>query len=363
MAILNGYRGNKNTKDDVAAIVDTYDPTIMAKTDEKVPPVEKKEDPVVSKTKTRINRKGELIEKTKWKDTDTGRKGGSKKVTSPTNVEYDANALAGLSFLTPGSNSETTTPTLPVKTKTEGTTTPAPPDSDKKPGGITPPGPPSPGGKTTPVETKGWRESYTPEVANKWEGKGGFDAYKTAGLAYNEKQKGTTTPPDELIKEIESMKPRGIAPMGIKIPPIEMTNIKIDREVDESSWEKGKGKLKRTKTTKPPYNPRRPVGEYSTKSSTSCGKGGCIGPNGVEGMFTSDFTNKDRREINKNLRKSNRAGRQDYREQMADTRWHNRQQNVSKRNSKGTNTASIRENVPNLKRSLSRLKGRILKST
>ena len=120
MAILNGYRGNKNTKDDVAAIVDTYDSTIMAKDEkippgeEKVPPVEEKENPIVTKTKTRVNRKGELIEKTKWSNTESGRKGGSKKVTSPTNVEYDADALAGLSFLTTGSNSETITPTPPV---------------------------------------------------------------------------------------------------------------------------------------------------------------------------------------------------------------------------------------------------------
>ena len=366
MAILNGYRGNKNTRDDVAAIVDTYDQTLMS-TKDKTPPVDDTEptetSAIKSKTKTRVNRKGELIEKTKWKNTDTGRKGGSKKVTSPTTVDYDADVIAGAFFSSPGSDSKTTTPTPPAPTSTKGIKTPAPPDSDKTPGGITPPGPPSPGGETTPVKTKGWRESYTPEVANKWEGKGGFDAYRTAGLKYNEKQKGITTPPDKSSNELVKMKPRGITPIKVNTPPVKLTNIESDRKVDESAWEKGKNKIKRTKTTKPPYNPRKPAGEYSTQFSTSCGKGGCIGPDGVEGMFTSDFTNKDRREINKSLRKSNRASRQDYRQQMADTRWHNRQQNVSKRNSKGTNTASIRENAPNFKRSLSRLKGRIMKST
>jgi hypothetical protein len=336
--ILNGYRGNKNTKDGVAAIVNTYDQTIMAK-DEKIPPATDEKDssvePIVSKTKTRVNRKGELIEKTKWKNTDTGRKGGSKKVTGPTTVDYDADVIAGALFSSPGSDDETTTPTPPVVTKTEGIKTPAPPDSGETPPSITPPGPPSPGGETKPVKTKGWRESYTPEVAKKWEGEGGFAAYKAAGLKWKEKQKGTTKPPDESSNELIKMKPRGITPIEVNTPPVELTKIESDRKVEESSWEKGKNKIKKTKTTKPPYNPRRPGGEYSTTSSTSCGKGGCIGPGGIEGMFSSDFTSKDRRQINKQLRKSNRAGRQTYREEMGDARWHNRQ----KKKQSSSNTA------------------------
>ena len=361
MAILNGYRGNKNTRDDVAAIVDTYDQTLMS-TKDKTPPVDDTEpteaSAIKSKTKTRVNRKGELIEKTKWKNTDTGRKGGSKKVTSPTTVDYDADVIAGAFFSSPGSDSKTTTPTPPVTTSTKGTTTPGvetKPETkpyvkplkseDKKPG-------------------TSYRDAYEKTDKSK-----PFEQFRTDAIQWNidhpsSTTKGSITPPDQSSNELVKMKPRGMTPIKLNTPPVQLTNIESDRKVNESEWEKGKNKIKRTKTTKPPYNPRRPAGEYSTKSSTSCGKGGCIGPNGVEGMFTSDFTNKDRREINKNLRKLNRASRQDYRQNMADTRWHNRQEKIGKRNSRGTNTASVREFAgPNLKRSLSRLKGRIMKST
>ena len=103
----------------------------------------------------------------------------------------------------------------------------------------------------------------------------------------------------------------------------------------------------------------QPAGEYSHTFSTSCGKEGCIGPDGVEGMFTSGFTNKDRRQINKKERKLNRAGRQDRREEMSDIRQKKRR---NKRNTPRKNTA-YRQHGPGLKKRLRKIKSRITEST
>ena len=73
MAILKGYRGNKDPEDNIKDITSTYGNGDG-----------KDNNPnVVSKTKTKVKKDGTVITKTKYKDTRTGEKGGSKTIEGP----------------------------------------------------------------------------------------------------------------------------------------------------------------------------------------------------------------------------------------------------------------------------------------
>ena len=235
----------------------------------------KKPGGTTSKTKTKTKKfgpdKGSEITTTKYKirDPKTGKvieKGGSKTVVDPTSYDISGDFVPGLGLMF---NPNTTDPVIPPEvtkketdpTTTPGdvTTTPPVPDSGETPPGITPPGPPSPGGETKPVKTKGWRESYTPEVAKKWEGKGGFEAYKTAGIKWNEEQKaktnitpGNETKGDPYAEDIQKMKPRGIKPIEVNTPSTLTYDVQEESGEKTDHWRKRKGEKKKFKTTRPP---------------------------------------------------------------------------------------------------------------
>lgn len=274
---------------------------------------------VKSKSKTKINRKGELVTKTRWKDTETGRKGGSKTVVSPITTTYDTDIIKGYlkSKIKPGSETITPTPGIPKETK--GTTTP--PTTTK--GDTKPYIKPLKGDDKKPVTS--YRAAYEKTDKSK-----PFEQFREDAIQWNidnppSSTKGSTTPPTDESNELLKIKLRPGGKIKVDTPPVVMMSINMKQEVDESNWEKGPKQRFKTKRNPPPYNPTKPpAGEYSTTSSTSCGKDGCIGSDGIEGMFSSDFTNKDRRQFNKAQRKITKTGRQDYREAMSNVRKDNR---------------------------------------
>ncbi len=303
---LDGYRGNG------ASFANLTSKGLMGASQENETTV----DPVTGvKTKRRVNRKGQIIEKTKYKNKTTGEKGGSKKIITPGTLttQNDNTIIGGLNLTVSNSNSITPNPTKtdPVITPPGGKikTSPSGPP-DKK---VIPPAPP--GKKATdPGE-------YMKGLSNRFKGTPGMELFDKGYIGKDRvKEYDGLYNPGLWQKKMVPKKAKTIdLSSNLKVIPV--SKVSYEDKVEEKSWSKKKKKTKEKfkSSTLTRRQPPVPDGLFSTKSSTDCGKGeGKCSPGGLhtEGMFGSP-TGKDRRDINKQMRKVNKSSRKTYRKDIA----------------------------------------------
>ena len=320
MAILKGYRGNKDPEDNIKDITSTYGNG--GGEDEK--------PNVVSKTKTKIKKfgpdKGSVITTTKYKDMRTGEKGGSKTIEGPIKQKEGYTGGGGI-------KTDITYETEPFKptvkttpsTETPSTETPA---KDKP--------------YVKPINKPSYEDAYKEADKTKYPT---FDSFKDAAIKWNKQQQPTQTKPTKTQPTLQKIPSKP----AVKITPTIKTTIASDpiktheQEIKTESWRKRKGKDK-VKIQDPPRKKQfAPPSLYSTKFSASCTKEGNCGPGQLysSGMFGSPSA-KDRRSMNKQMRQFNRASRQGYRSQMADIR---AQQRDAKKASRGKSNTSYSSNL------------------
>ncbi len=328
MAVLNGYRGNKNPEDDIKDITSTYDKSIMpGNGDDDKEGNGNGDDGVVVKKKEKVNKKGELITVTKTKDPRTGKKTFHKHTQGPTTIDATGQITGGGE-----GNLDIEYETKPFKPTVE--TTPGT-EGESKP-------------YVKPIKKPSFKEAY-----EKTDKSIPFEEWKQKAIKWN-KDNPPSPPKPDLIK----IEPRPAVQLVQKVKSdiTPLNTIDINTYSKDESWTKRKGKKKKKFDTPPPKKERNPGGEYSTQSSTACTKEGSCGPGQLysSGMFSAP-TNKERRQINKGLRESNRASRKDYRDAMSDVRWHNRQ--VAKNRSKGDH--GYKQHGPGFKKRMANLKARL----
>lgn len=316
MAILKGYRGNKDPEDNIKDITSTYSNGGG----------EDENPNVVSKTKTRVKKDGTVITKTKYKDTRTGEKGGSKTIEGP--VKQKEGYTGGGSIKTDITYEtepfEPTVKTTPV-TETPATKTPA---KDKP--------------YVKPINKPSYEDAYKEADKTKYPT---FDSFKEAAIKWNKQQQPTQTEPTKTQPTLQKIPSKPAVKITPKIKTTISSNpIKThEQEIKTESWRKRKGKDK-VKIQDPPRKKQfAPPSLYSTKFSASCTKEGTCGPGQLysSGMFGSPSA-KDRRSMKKQMRQYNRASRQGYRSQMADVR---AQQRDAKKASRGKSNTSYSSNL------------------
>jgi len=266
---------------------------------------------VVTKTKTKKKRfgpdKGSTVTTTKYVNTKTGEKGGSKRTVGPVtqnaNIKGSGEANVTLDYdVKPFSPTITPTPSTSKPVTSE--------DGDTKP-------------YVKPLKKPSYRETY-----EKTDKSVPFEDWKGKAIKWNKDNPPANTPPRETPPKLEKVPARP----AVSITPKLNTDIRLDasttynQPVKEESWSKKKGKKKENPPPKVPSL-------HSTESSVSCTKEGECGPGPgrmhSEGMFGT-MSGKQKREINKQQRKINRASREDFRGQMADHRKDKRQDNLRK---------------------------------
>jgi len=338
MAVLKGYRGNKNPEDDIKDITSTYDKSIMPGNGN-----EGGEDnnPIVTKEKTRVKKDGTVITKTKYKNTRTGEKGGSKTIEGPIK---EKESYSGGGGITTDITYETEPFKPTVKTTPSTETTPTETPAKDKP-------------YVKPIKKPSYEDAYKKADKTKYPT---FDSFKEAAIKWNKQQQPTKTEPTKTQPTLEKIPSRP----AVKFTPKIKTTISSDpiktheQEIKTESWKKRKGKDK-VKIQDPPRKKEfAPPSLYSTKFSASCTKEGTCGPGQLygSGMFGTP-TAKDRRAINKQMRQYNRASRQGYRSQMADIK---AQQRDAKKASRGKSNTSYTSNLKRNSRVPFRIKMRRL---
>ncbi len=320
MAILKGYRGNKDPEDNIKDITSTYGNGGG----------EDENPNVVSKTKTRVKKDGTVITKTKYKDTRTGEKGGSKTIEGPVKQKEGYTGGGGI-------KTDVTyeyEPFKPTVEKTPSTNTPVTktPATDKP--------------YVKPINKPSYEDAYEKADKTKYPT---FDSFKEAAITWNKQQNPTQTKPTQTKPTLEKIPSKP----AVKITPTVKTTISSDpiktheQEIKTESWRKRKNKDK-VKTQDPPRKKQfAPPSLYSTKFSASCTKEGTCGPGQLysSGMFGSPSA-KDRRSINKQMRQYNRASRQNYRSQMADIHAQKRDARKASRGKSNTSYSSnLRKNA------------------
>jgi len=346
---LNGYRGNNSafkTLSDrglIGASMKDGDKKGKTKTVDK--------SGTVTKKKYKIDRHGNKIIKEKYKNVKTGEKGGKKTTIKPTEVKYDASLVANaLSTISGGGGGE-------IKPKVKIT----PPSTDKTPGGETPPGgkvkdpsikppsttpiPPSDGGekpdpndggdvpkaKPGQKQFEGTPDEWMTNISTKWPGVDGKTMAEKGHIhkgRIDEYDKTYYKPKKENIEPMARIEAKPIANLNLKTTDralvMPKSNLEVTGGIDVEHWRKKKGKKKEKDIPppKPPKNP--PIPEMpSTEFSTACdkGKGLCKSPFSTDtsGMFGTP-TRKDKRNINRGLRKVNKLNRQQYREDLSTAR-------------------------------------------
>ena len=237
------------------------------------------EDPVTTKTKTKTNRKGEVITKEITKNSETGRKTKSINTKGPvTTTTTPAPPPTKIEVNTPESSVEF--PAQPKQTITPGSST----EGDNKP-------------FVKPLKITGYKEAY-----NKTDKSIPFEEFETKAIKWNKENPGKKTP--SKLDHIPARPARIVNPgvsHSLMIPGVPTTSTST-YETNETKT-KIKNNQNNNQKNKAPKSKKE---EYCTPESTSVsclgtGKSGPFGLKTKKGGVTS--------EAGKNLAKSERKAR------------------------------------------------------
>jgi len=275
-------------------------------------------DKVKEKSKTRVNKKGEVVKVVKTKD-ETGKKTWKKTTQGPTTIiggEGGTASIKPISDIAWERNPEQSSSTTPSKIDPISISTDPKPESSTKP-------------------KKTYKEAYKTVDKSKYPTLKDFvtasKKYPSSSSVEGPKEKSSA--PLEKITTRPALTPKSTLRTDVKLAG----GLDIKSYYKEDSRVKQKGK-KTQKSSFSTTTGKRPQGTYSTDFSASCTKEGTCGPGlstSGAGMFGTPSA-KDRRSINKEFRREERFTRQDNRKFKRSERKWERERNKNKSRGKGS---------------------------